>query len=96
MEEHLGRKLTADEEVDHVNGDCTDDRLDNYQILTGKENRVKAIVQGNRYAKKLAFECPNCGKPFEVTERVYKHNQIQKGCAGPFCSRKCSGLYFSK
>ena len=42
MEQHLGRKLETWEEVDHINDDCTDDRIENYQILTKPENIEKS------------------------------------------------------
>ena len=37
----IGRYLTDEEEVDHKDEDKTNDSLDNLQILTGHENKVK-------------------------------------------------------
>lgn len=34
MEAHLGRPLRSDEVVHHINGDPTDDRIENLQIMT--------------------------------------------------------------
>ncbi len=34
MEQHLGRGLTKEETVDHINNDFTDDRIENLQILS--------------------------------------------------------------
>lgn len=44
MECHLNRYLDTNEEVDHKNEDCMDDRIENYQVLlkpmhTAKTNR---------------------------------------------------------
>lgn len=38
MEQHLGRALSPDEVVHHINGDATDDRLENLQVLTRSEH----------------------------------------------------------
>lgn len=47
MEEHLGRKLTDDESVHHINGDRTDNRIENLQLLTKSEHsRLHAIENG--------------------------------------------------
>lgn len=39
MELSIGRKLTPDEHVHHVNGDSLDNRLENLEILTNAEHQ---------------------------------------------------------
>lgn len=61
MEAHLGRELRDDEIVHHVNGDPSDDRIENLQVVTRSEHiglhrddllaargleRVKAVRKG--------------------------------------------------
>ncbi len=38
---HLGEMIPDHLEVDHVNNDCTDDRVENFQLLTHEENLKK-------------------------------------------------------
>lgn len=55
MAAHLGRLLRTDELVHHLNGDCSDDRIENLQIVTRAEHidihRVELeIARGIRHA----------------------------------------------
>ena len=40
MEQHLGRRLLTGEHVHHVNGDSTDDRLENLRVLSPAEHHA--------------------------------------------------------
>lgn len=44
MTQNLGRPLTKDEHVDHINEDAMDDRLENYQILSLSEHATKTLT----------------------------------------------------
>ena len=70
-------------EVDHINNDFTDDRLENLQILTKEENiRKSAKVRYNPYVK---LTCPICGKEFDYLRRNLSTHP------NPCCSRSCGG-----
>lgn len=78
-------------EVDHIDENCTNDNIDNLQLLTSEENIEK--YYRNNPAPTISFICPTCKKDFKRLERYYKHNQINQKKIGPFCSRKCAGIF---
>lgn len=78
MSVKLGRRLTPNESVDHINNNRVDDRIENLQILTPLENTLKSNVKIIR-----DFICPICRKPF-----TRKRNPAIQT---PACSRSCGG-----
>lgn len=93
MEQHLGRELTIQETVDHINNDFTDNRIENLQILTLTSNIQKQHQLNPR--KQITFICPNCQQEVTKWENNIKGN-LKKGKSGPYCSRKCAGQYTYK
>ena len=86
MSVHLKRWLTKDEHVDHINDDKSDDRIENYQILTLTENNQKqAALVG---CKVVEYKCAVCDNKF-VVKRKYSHYVI--GEKSMTCSRSCGG-----
>lgn len=59
MEQNLGRPLTSEEEVDHINSDRSDNRLENLQVLakgahrkkTGADTRKRRLTMRERLAE---------------------------------------------
>lgn len=91
LEQQLGRELTEDETADHINNDPSDDRIENLQVLSFVDNITKAVnCLPDRQT--YNFTCPQCGK--EATKYLnYVLNNTRSGKRGPFCSRKCAGIF---
>lgn len=88
MEKRLGRRLDPKlETVDHINGDKTDDREENLQIMTQGDNARKSIPP----APTAEFRCPTCLVMFVKQLRQIRNNQGKKGKSGPYCSKSCAG-----
>lgn len=93
MEMHLGRYLETDEQIDHINGDFTDNRIENIQILKlGEHQKLDAIRN-----KDSTVNCAYCGKEFTIKGKyIRNHNRADRKQSGYFCSRECSGKYGRK
>lgn len=89
MSVKLGRFLNADEHVDHINNLKNDDRIDNLQILSQKENNKKYC---ENFIRKMwvKYKCPVCNSIFN-RERCKSHLVI-KTKKSMTCSRKCGGM----
>lgn len=79
----LGRILEQGYEVDHINGDCSDDRLDNLQILTTEQHIAKTASENIGRLVGL-YVCPVCKTEFKREVSLVR-------VANPKCSRKCNG-----
>lgn len=88
MEEHLGRTLRTDEHVDHKNGDHTDDRLENLQVLSDSDHAFKTLYKGGE--EMVDITCALCGEVATKRARDVRANR-KKGCKGPYCGRSCAG-----
>ena len=69
-------------EVDHINGDKLDDRIENLQVISGTYNRQK----DHKHKEMVMCICPVCGKEFLFEKRNLPFTP------NPCCSRKCGGI----
>lgn len=89
MTVNLGHKIHPDFEVDHINNDCTDDRIDNFQVITPQQNQKKRNAFVGEYRAVLL--CPVCQKKFTLAMHNTHFNNI--GRLVSFCSQRCSGKF---
>lgn len=69
-------------EIDHINNDRMDDRLENYQVLSKSINASK----GHKKESIVEMTCPICGKKFQFLKRNLSTH------LNPCCSRRCGGI----
>lgn len=91
-EQHHNIELDSNVDVDHINGDASDDRIENLQLLSRSDNVLKQYKDSGNYRLLYIFECPVCETKTQKEFNQVKHNW-NLGKSGPFCSRKCGGFF---
>lgn len=89
MARALGRDLTDDEVVHHINQDPGDNRIENLEVMTASEH-------ASHHASAPEVEiitCPWCKCEAVILSRYRRHNQNQQGKFGPFCGKSCAGKW---
>lgn len=81
-----GRMLDAAEQVDHIDGDKTNDCIFNLQILSVKENNKKRVIECGKTALLVELMCPVCNTIFIKEKR---NTFLIKGGYYATCSKKC-------
>lgn len=83
----LGRVLTKQEEVDHIDNNKLNDNLDNLQILTQKENQNKYV---SLITKQKEIKCHYCDKLTIKTKSKIKSSRFT------FCSIDCKNNFYKE
>ena len=73
-------------QVDHINNDKTDDRIENLQILTKADNIRKSQTR----SKQIIINCPICNKEFQFSLRNLRFKK------NPCCSFACGRIKASQ
>ena len=90
IENHLNRKLTQDETVDHIDGNPQNNDLSNLQILSRSDNARKSVKR----AELSTVVCKLCGKSFQRRTAILLYNKNIRKRDGPFCSKSCVGKLY--
>ena len=92
MEQYLGRLLKENEVVHHKDGNKTNDTIENLEIMLRKNHTSVHAKTGRTF---IVLYCSYCKIKFKVEKKKvnYKKNKGQKFF---FCSRSCSGKFFSE
>ena len=69
-------------QVDHINGDKMDDRIENLQTIS----RTYNIQKDHKRKEMVICKCPVCQEEFLFPKKNLSTNP------NPCCSRKCSGI----
>lgn len=89
MEAHAGRTLTKNEVVHHKNEITNDNRIENLEIKTWRTHAQHHA----KLPEMIECICPQCEVKFFTFASFVRHKQGKYGCAGPFCSKSCSGKW---
>ena len=79
---HYHCDVDKTDNIDHINGNKMDDRIENLQVISGKYNRQK----DHKLKEMLMLTCPVCGKEFLFEKRNLSSHP------NPCCSRRCGGI----
>lgn len=94
LECHLGRYLTEDETVDHIDCNPSNNEIENLRVLA----RTAHVREDVRRLCPQEFICPSCEMGFKLEgsklSKAKSNRRANK--AGPFCSKQCAGIYSQK
>lgn len=79
---HYKVDIPKGDEVDHINGDKMDDRIENLQVISSGYN----VRKDHRIKEMVILTCPVCKEEFLFEKRNLSTHP------NPCCSRRCGGI----
>lgn len=92
MESYLGVTLDPSEDIHHIDGDVTNNNIENLEVVYHKDHCKEHSL---KYKEPIVVNCFYCGTEFELNTKRQSQRvrDSKRGKQGPFCSRRCSGKY---
>lgn len=92
LEKSIGRVLNDNEDVHHKDGDFTNNKLDNLEIIDHAEHSRK---HSQKYFNPVKVICQWCNMEFILTPKQQRRRaqNAKRNKGGLFCSKSCSGKY---
>lgn len=92
IQEYLGATLEDYEDVHHIDGNVKNNDITNLEVVL-KSNHVRE--HSLKYRDDVYVNCFYCNVEFILTpkQQSERFRSANKGKAGPFCSKSCSGKY---
>lgn len=88
MEEYIGRTLTKEEVVHHIDGDKSNNNIENL-LLLDKKTHTK-IHNSEKRSTMVPLVCAYCGKLFYRRVSLVR-TKYERGQVYFFCTRRCMG-----
>jgi hypothetical protein len=86
MEQQLGEKIPYTHDVDHIDKNPNNNRLDNLQVILVKINRATA----RKTVERIEVPCAGCSKILLRTQAELNRN-LKHFSGRMYCSKSCNG-----